>query len=122
MFVIKIFLSATLLTCIGVGSADAASKLTPPTLKSHPQVTTGLKKVTPSKQLTPRSSRATGVCSTMQGLAYGAALVGLQSTLIVLPSFASGVGVPVGAIATGVGVVATGVGFVTMVAHDMACK
>lgn len=82
----------------------------------------GARLVTVSNEPRPLKSKPTHFCATVQGVAYGAAFVGFQSILIVLPSFASGVGAPVAAIATGVGVASSGVGFVTMVAHDVVCK
>ena len=120
MLVLKIVLSVSLLTGLGISSAEAKPQVA--STKSHAEVSIGAKILTESNQRSQSKSKAPYVCSAMQGMAYGAALVGIQSTLIVLPSFASGVGAPVGAIATGVGVVATGVGFVAMVAHDMVCK
>ncbi len=111
-----------LFTGFGVTSSAAATKLPVVPTKAHTKLTIGAKRVTVGSEQSQLKAKPTDVCSVMQGLSYGAALVGLQSVLIVLPSFASGVGVPVAAIATGVGMASSGVGFVAMVAHDVVCK
>lgn len=111
-----------LFTGFGVASSEAATK--PPVVisQTHSELTIGAKRVTVSSVQRRLVSKPTHICSTLQGVSYGAALVGLQSVLIVLPSFASGVGAPVSVIATGVGTVSSGVGFVAMVVHDLVCK
>lgn len=121
MFAIKIVACTTLLTLIGIGSAEASFKAPISVAKTHAEVTIGAKTVTGSNQQGQPKSTAAYVCSGIKGMSYGAALVGIQSTLIVIPSFASGVGVSVAAIATGVGVVSTAFGFATMVAYDAIC-
>ena len=111
-----------LFTGVGVSSSAAVSKPPVVSAKAHAESTIGAKRVTLGSEQSPLRSKRAHVCSVMQGVSYGTALVGLQSVLIVLPSFASGVGVPVAAIATGVGIVSSGVGFVSMVVHDVICK
>ncbi len=120
MFAIKALACAALLTLCGISSAEASAKPLVIVSKTHAEIHLGPKIVTLGSG--EAKSKRIYLCSAMQGVTYGAALVGWQSTLIVLPSFASGVGAPVGAVATGVGAIATGVGFLTMVVHDMACK
>ena len=122
MLAIKILVCTSLLTTVGIASADASSTASTSSLKSHGELTIGAKRVTVGSERSQLKPKPTHVCSVMQGVSYGAALLGFQSVLIVLPSFSSGVGVPVAAIAAGVGVVSSGVGFVAMVAHDVVCK
>lgn len=111
-----------LLTGFGVSSSAAAAKPAVVPTKAHAKLTIGEKRIIVSSEKTQLVFKPTYFCSTLQGVSYGAALVGLQSVLIVLPSFASGVGAPVAPIATGIGTFSSGVGFVTMVAHDVVCK
>lgn len=77
--------------------------------------------VTVSNRQSHSKMRLGTLCPAIQGMSYGAALVGFQSAAIVIPSMASAAGAPVAAIATGVGVASTIIGFATMVAHDMVC-
>ncbi len=122
MFALKIILCTALITSSGIAAANASNKAPAPSLKTHAEVSVRAKVVTVSSEKRQLVFKPTHFCSTLQGVSYGAALVGLQSVLIVLPSFASGVGAPVAAIATGIGTFSSGVGFVAMVAHDVVCK
>jgi len=122
MKLLRITCLIALFTGFGVASSAAAAKpLVVPT-KAHAELSIGTKRVTVGSEQRQLVSKPTHACSVLQGVSYGAALVGLQSVLIVLPSFASGVGAPVAAIATGVGTASSGVAFVAMVAHDVVCK
>lgn len=115
-------LLAALITGIGVASSEAATNHQILPSKAHTGSSIAAKSVTLRSEQGHVVSKPSRVCSVLQGVSYGAALVGLQSVLIVLPSFASGVGIPVAAIATGIGTTSSGIGFVTMVAHDVVCK
>ena len=78
-----------LLTGFGVSSSAAAAKPAVVPTKAHAELTIGANKVTVSSVQRRLVSKPTHICSTLQGVSYGAALVGLQSVLIVLPSFAN---------------------------------
>lgn len=92
MKLLRIACFIALLTGLGVASSAAVVK--PPVViaQTHAELTIGANKVTVSSVQRRLVSKPTHICSTLQGVSYGAALVGLQSVLIVLPSFASGKG------------------------------
>lgn len=121
MHAIKIFLTAALLTGIGVTTADASIRPQVSSVRTHAELAIGSQKVTLSSQQSQSKSRARYVCSVIRGVSYGVALVGLQSMTISLPSMTTVVGVPVAAVAAGVGALSAGFGIATMIANDKLC-
>lgn len=121
MLAIKIFTCTALLILFGIGSAEASSKAPILVAKTHAEITIGSKMVTVSNHQSQSKLRVTYVCSVIRGVSYGAALVGLQSMAISLPSMATVAGAPVAAVAVGVGALSAGISIATMIANDRLC-
>ncbi len=117
-----ILLIISVLTSLGGSSAEATSNAALSRAKTHAESLDRPKIVTLSKLERKKKVEVASYCYSLQGATYVTALIGLQATLILLPAFSSGVGTPVGAIATSLGILASGIGFVAMVAHDSFCK
>lgn len=121
MLAIKILMCTTLITSIGIASADASSKMPVQSFKTHAELNIGPKIFTASNGQSQSKSKTTYVCSVIRGVSYGAALVGLQSMGISLPSMATVAGAPVAAVAVGVGALSAGISIATMIANDRLC-
>lgn len=119
MLAIKIFICTALFTSFGMSAADASSNTRISSSKTHAEVSVGAKIITVSNH--QFQSKTIYVCSIIRGVSYGAALVGLQSIAISLPSMATVAGAPVAGVAVGVGAFSAGISIATMIANDIIC-
>ena len=116
---IRIVLYFAIFIGLNVSSADAAVKPIVSLSKTHAELTIGARRATVGNQQSPLKPRPTYICSVIRGVSYGAALVGIQSLSISLPSMATVAGAPVAA--AGAGAFSAGISIATMIANDTLC-